>query len=425
MLMIIVFIVTLIIAVPIAFVLGIVSLVGFLELDFNLLIAIPQRAFAMANSNSLMAIPLFIVFGELLELSGDIGRLMDFSRALVGRIKGGLAYVCLLLGFFLGGPLGTANAEAALLGSTIYPEMVKDGYEGSFTACFIATISVIGPLIPPGVLLVIYGVASDTSIAELFMAGVMPGCYLTIGLGIIIFLVGRKSKWPLTEWLGWENVFRTFYKALFSLFVPIFTLGIIMFGVATPTESAAVAAVFTLVVGMFIYRKIKIKDLPPLLLKSAVTSGAILIIVAMGGVLSWLIAMDQTPQKIASLVMGLTNDKYAVLLLIQIILFVVGCVMDATPAILILVPVFMPIIKYFGFDPVHFGLLMVFNLTIGLLTPPVGTVLYTTAMTTRVPVDRMVKSIWPWVVLCYIVLLFVAYVPQSIMWLPEMMRTSR
>lgn len=420
--MIITFAIALVLGVPIAFVLGLVAFVGLLQMDSNLLQAIPQRVFATANSSSLMAIPLFIVFGELLEKSGDIKRLADFSRALVGRIKGGLAYTTLLLGFFLGGPLGSANGEAALLGSTMYPELVKDGYSDEFSANYIAAISVIGPLIPPGILFVIYGVASSVSIAELFIAGVMPGIYMTLALGIVVFLKGRKSNWPTTEWQGWKNLLVSLKKASFSLFIPIFTILIIMFGVATPTESAAVASVLTLVVGMFVYKKIKLKDLPPLLLKSAVMSGAILAIASMGGVLSWTIAMDQIPQKIATAVISVSDNRFLILLIIQALLFIVGMVMDASPAIMILVPVLLPIIKLYGFDPIHFGMLMCFNLTIGLLTPPVGTVLYTTSMVTGLSAGRMVKSVWPWVLVCLAVLLLVAYIPDSVMWLPGLMK---
>lgn len=422
MLMIIVFIVALLLGVPIALVLGLVSFAELITMGPEFLIALPQRVFATSNSNSLMAIPLFIVFGELLELSGDIGRLADFSRALIGRVRGGLAYVTLILGFLLGGPLGTANAQAALMGSSFHPELVKNGYDEEFSAGFIATISCVGPLIPPGILFVIYGVASDTSIADLFMAGVMPGIYLLLVLAVVVFFEGRKAKWPVTQWLGWKNVWNTFVKASFSLFIPIFTIGIIMFGVATPTESAAVATVLTFLVGTFVYKTIKLKDLKPLLIKSAIASGAIMLIASMGGVLSWTLALERIPQQVADFIVGFTNNKFVVLLLIQALLFIVGMVMDASPAILILVPVLMPIINLYGFDPVHFGMLMCFNLTVGLLTPPVGTVLYTTAAATKIPVDRMVQTIWKWVIVCIAVLMFVAYVPQLTMWLPNMLK---
>lgn len=219
----------------------------------------------------------------------------DFARAVVGQVKGGLAYVMVVLGFLLGGPLGSANAEAALLSSTMFPHMKKDGYNEEFTAGLIAAISVVGPLIPPGMLLVVYGVASGVSIADLFMAGIMPGIYLTIALGLTVFFMGRKQQWPVTEWQGIGHVWYTFKRAFFSIAAPIAVLAAIATGIATPTEAAAVAAVLTLLIGLVIYKKIKMSDLVPVFLRTGVMSGAVLIIGAMGGVFGWTLALDQIP----------------------------------------------------------------------------------------------------------------------------------
>lgn len=416
----IVFLAMLLIGVPIAFILGMSGFVHMVVIDPSLLTALPQRLFVSANNYGLLAIPLFILAGELMEISGDVERLTDFARAVVGQVKGGLAYVMVVLGFLLGGPLGSANAEAALLSSTMFPHMKKDGYNEEFTAGLIAAISVVGPLIPPGMLLVVYGVASGVSIADLFMAGIMPGIYLTIALGLTVFFMGRKQQWPVTEWQGIGHVWYTFKRAFFSIAAPIAVLAAIATGIATPTEAAAVAAVLTLLIGLVIYKKIKMSDLVPVFLRTGVMSGAVLIIGAMGGVFGWTLALDQIPQKIAAFVLAITNNPLFVLLLLNIFLLFVGMIMDAIPAVMILVPVFMPIIKQMGYDPVHFGLMMCFNLTIGLLTPPVGTVLYTTSMATGVSIDRLIKPIWVWVAVCVAVLLFVAYVPDSIMFFPKL-----
>lgn len=421
MLIAIVFLVALVVGVPIAFVLGMAGFTHMMILNPSLLTALPQRLFVSANNYGLLAIPLFILAGELMEISGDVERLTDFARALVGQIKGGLAYVMVILGFLLGGPLGSANAEAALLSSTMFPHMQKDGYDDVFTAGLIAAISVVGPLIPPGMLLVVYGVASGASIADLFMAGIMPGIYLTIALGLVVYFFGRKSNWPVTEWQGAGRVWYTFKRAFFSIAAPIAVLAAIATGICTPTEAAAVASVLTLLIGYFVYRKIKLRELVPIFLRTGVMSGAVLMIGAMGGVFGWTLAMDQVPQKVAALVLSITRNPLFVLLLINIFLLIVGMLMDAIPAVMILVPVFMPIIKQMGYDPVHFGLMMCFNLTIGLLTPPVGTVLFTTATATNVSLDRLIKPIWIWVGVCVAVLLFVAYFPNSIMFLPKML----
>jgi len=420
MLMIFIFFVTLLLGVPIAFSLGLTAVIGLWQMNPSFLIAIPQKLFSTSSNYSLMAIPLFILAGELMALSGDVVRLMNLARGIIGRVKGGLAYVSIILGMFLGGLLGMANAVSALLSTTIYPEMVKDGYEEEFSACYIGAVSIIGPLIPPGLLLVIYGVASNTSIAELFMAGVVPGILVALALAIVIFISGRKSNWPLSPKSSFKEILIALKEAAFSVFAPFITFLSIAYGVATPTEAAAVVCVLVFFVGAFIYKKIKFKDMVRILIRTATISGAILIIAAMGGVLGWNLAIAMIPQTIAKSISSFSENPIIVMLLIQLFLFIVGMVMDSAPAVMILVPVFMPIIKQFGFDPVHFGLLMCFNLSIGLLTPPVGTVLYTTSAATGVPADKMIKSIWPWVLVLSAVLFFVTYVPDVVMWLPRL-----
>jgi tripartite ATP-independent transporter DctM subunit len=406
--------------VPIAFSLGLTAVVGLWQTNPGFLIAIPQKLFSTSSNYSLMAIPLFILAGELMGLSGDVVRLMNLARALIGRVKGGLAYVSIILGMFLGGLLGMANAVAALLSTTIFPEMTKDGYEEEFCACFIGAVSIIGPLIPPGLLLVIYGVASNTSIAELFMAGVVPGIMVAAALSLVIFISGKKADWPVSEPSSLKDIFKASKKAAFSVLAPFITFVSIAYGVATATEAAAVVCVLVFLVGAFVYKKIKLKDMSRILIRTATISGAILMISAMGGVLGWNLAIAMIPQTIARSISSVSNNPLIIILLIQIMLFFVGMVMDSAPAVMILVPVLMPVIKQYGIDPVHFGLLMCFNLSIGLLTPPVGTVLYTTSTATGVSADKMVKSIWPWVIVLAVVLLFVTYVPDSIMWLPRL-----
>ena len=422
MLMIIVFLVTLILGVPIAFSLGLTAVTGLLVTDPSFLVAIPQKLFATSNTYSLMAIPLFIMAGELMGLSGDVNRLMDLARAAVGRVRGGLAYVSIILGALLGGLLGMANAAAALLSTVIYPEMVKDGYEEEFSASFLASVSIIAPMIPPGMLFVIYGVASNTSIADLFMAGAPAGIMIAIVLSAIIFLKGRKSKWPVTEHKTTrKELFQKLRNAAFSVLAPFITFASIAVGICTPTEAAAVVCVLVALVGIFIYKKIKFADLMNVLIRTAISSGAILIISGMGGVLGWYLSIAQVPQAIAEGITAVSDNPYVIMLIIQVFLFFVGMVMDSAPAVMILVPVFMPIIEQFNFDPVHFGLLMCLNLSIGLLTPPVGTVLYTTASATGVKADRMIKSIWPWVLALTAVLMIITYIPDTVMWLPRLL----
>ena len=422
MVLIITFIVTMIVGVPICYVLGLVGAAGLVSMGPTYFSTVAQKLFASANNYSLMAIPMFILAGELMGLSGDVHRLMDFCRSIIGRIRGGIAYVCTIVGLLLGGILGMANAEAALLSSTIYPEMLKDGYEDTFSACFIGSVSVVGPLIPPGLLYVIYGVASGTPIASLFESGVIPGILVAIALMSVIFVLSRKPgcPWKTHEWKGWKHVLHCFKDAAFSIVAPFLTFVCIAAGITTATEAASVIIVFVLLVGTIVYKKIKFKDLLPMMIRSAVMSAAILMIASMAGVMGWVLAIDQIPQKICNLMISMTNSRIAVLFIIQIFLLFVGMFMDAAPAVLILVPVFMPIMKQYGIDPVHFGLLMCFNLTIGVLTPPVGTCLYTTAMATGVPVDRMIKGIWPWIGVLVVVLFICTYWEGLILFIPRL-----
>ena len=413
----VVFIVALAIGIPIAWMLGLCGITYIATIDLSLLAVIPQKMMSGAANYSLLCIPLFILAGELMALSGDVDRLCAFARTVVGHIKGGLCYVTILVGTMLGASLGSAIAEAALLGGTIYPELRKDGYEEDFSASLIAAVSVIGPIIPPGMTFVIYGVVANISIQKLFVAGIMPGIYMAIALSTAIFLIGLTRDWPRQGKAKFKEFLIALKNASFSILVPAVTLIALATGIATPTESAAVLSMLILLVGIFIYRKIKIKELVPLFTKAAVTSVAILLISNMANIFGYALAYDQIPQKIAGAIVSISSNPYVILLLINILFLFVGMIMEPMPAIYILVPVLLPVIKQFGFDPVHIGMVICLNMAIGLITPPVGSALYTAAMSTGVSANKMVKAIWPWVGVLVVVLMFITYVPDSFMWL--------
>jgi len=356
-----------------------------------------------------------------LEKSGDVARLADFARALVGRVKGGLAYVMVVLGALLGGPLGSSNAEAALLGSTLYKEMTKDGYDDVFSSCLVAAVSIMGPIIPPGLILVVYGVTAGISISELFFAGFMPGVYLALAYGVTVYVVGRKKKWPVTEWQGFGNVWHTFKRAFLTILSASLVLVFIVVGVATPTESAALASVATFLIGRFVYKTLRFRDLMPLCLKTGLFCGAIMLIVAGASILGWTLPMDQVPQKIAAGILGISTNPIIVLLLINLLLVLVGTAMETIAAVIILVPVFAPLVGQLGIDPVHFGIIVCLNLTIGQMHPPVGVVLYTTSMATGVQVNRLLWPIFRWVGVALLVLLVVTYFPDLVMFVPNLL----
>lgn len=418
-----VFVVALVIGIPIAFLLGITGMVHLAIINPQLLAELPQRLFSSASSSSLLAIPMFIIAGDIMNRSGDVDRLLRFVKSLVGMLKGGLCYVTVILGLLLGSSLASSNAEAAMLSTALYPKLKEDGYDSKFLAGLIAATSVIGPLIPPGLLMVIYGVASGASIKELFLAGILPGIMLAIALCAVVFFTGRRhGEWPVTKFSGWKEVGISFRKALLSLTLPILVLVFIATGVCTPTEAAAVLSFLFLINGLFNYKTLKLKDIYGICLNGGIVAGSILIIGSMGGIFGWTLAYDQIPQKIASGILNITSNPTLVLLILNVLILFLGMIMDAVPAVMILVPVLMPLVKAMGYDPVHFGIVICFNLTIGLLTPPVGTVLYTTSLSTGVPVNDLFKSIWPWVGVCIFVLLLCTYMPDLVMLIPRLLR---
>lgn len=422
MIMIIVFLAALAIGVPIAFTLGITGFVHMWLIDEPaLFLMLSQRMFAAADNYSLLAIPLFILAGELLERSGDVDRLADLARSLVGTIKGGLAYVMVILGALLGGPLGSSNAEAALLGSTLYKRMIKEGYDDVFSACLVAAVSIMGPIIPPGVILVVYGVTAGISISELFFAGIMPGIYLAIAYGITVYIIGRKKNWPVTEWQGYGNIWHTFKRAFFSIVSSVSVLVCIVVGIATPTEAAALASVFIFLIGWLIYKNMSPKDLMPLCLKSGLLSGAIMLIVAMANILGWTLALDQIPQSLAAGILSISTDPLVVLLLLNVLFLVVGTFLETIASVIILIPVLAPLVVQLGIDPVHFGIIVCLNLTIGQIHPPVGVVLYTTSLACNVSVNRLFWPIFMWVGVAIAVLLLITYFPASTMFIPDLL----
>ena len=416
-----VFIVTLVFGLPIAFALGITGTVQAAMMDNpRMMVMLPQRMFAASDNFSLMAIPLFVLAGELMGFGGITEALANMSRSVIGHIRGGLAYVTVVVGVFLGALLGSANAAAALLGKVMYPEMRKDEYDDVFSSCLVAATSILGPIIPPSMIFIVYGVAANLSIGELFFAGIVPGLMLACGYIMTIWWIGRQKKWPIRIRAGMGEVTTSFIKAAPSLLVPIIILGGILGGITTPTESAAAASVVAMFLGVFVYKKLKLAHILPILEQTGVVSASIMIIVAMANILGWTMALEQVPQEIANALLALTTNKYVALLLINLFLIFVGMVMETVAAIIILVPVFLPIVQTLGIDPLHFGLVVSFNLIVGLLTPPVGVALFTTSIVTGVPLQKMIKPIWYWVGMALFILILITYIPDLVTFLPRL-----
>jgi tripartite ATP-independent transporter DctM subunit len=415
------FIITLAISMPIAFALGATGVVHAIVMDdIALLTMLPQRMFSAASNTSLMAIPLFVLAGELMGFGGVTERLADMMRSFMAHVRGGMAYVTIVVGTLLGALLGSANASAALLGRVIKPELDKDGYDEVFSTCLCAVTSILGPIIPPSMIFIVYGVSAQVSIGEMFFAGIVPGLMLSVAFSIVIFFTGRRMglKWQTHPRTDWSNRIKAIAKASPALMVPVVILGGILGGITTPTESAASASFIALFLGFFVYRKLSLRNIPQILQRTGITSSAIMIIVAMANIMGWTMALDDIPQTIASGLLSLTENKWLMLLFINIFLLFVGMVMETVAAIIILVPVFLPIVHSLGIDPLHFGMVMCINLIIGLLTPPVGVALFTTSIITGVPLRKLIKPIWKWVGVCLIVLMICTYIPSLVTFLP-------
>lgn len=415
MLFFLVFILLLFVGVPIAFVLGIT---GFLHMistgDFSTISVIPQRMLSVVNSFTLLAIPLFILAGELMNASGITTKLIGFSRSLIGYVRGGLGYVNVLVGLFLGAILGSANAEAAIRSSVLIPDMEKDGYDREFAAALTATSSTLGPIHPPSITFILYAVLSSTSVGAMFLAGIIPAILIVLAHFVVIYFYVRKKGDALKKhpFPTVKQFFCSLIEAVPALLIPFIILGGIFSGFFTPTESGAIACFVAIIIGLFYYKTLKLKDLPGIFSRSGLVTAGIVIIVATSNILGWSLAFEQLPQKVAELMLSLTDNPIIILLLINILLLFVGMFIDITAALLIMVPVLLPVVTNIGIDPIHFGVVISLNLVIGLVTPPVGTVLYITSNITKIKPMNLVKACIPFFICLFVVLILVTYIPE-------------
>lgn len=416
------FLAGLVIGLPLLYVIGGTGFIHALTLgEAELLAMVPQRCFAAVNSFSLMAIPLFVLAGELMSYGGIMEKLTDMMRALVGHIKGGMAYTTVLVGAALGALLGSANASAALLGDVMYPELKKDDYPGDFSASLITGTSVLGPIIPPSMVFVMYGVAAQVSISKLFFGGIIPGVLIVLAFFLVIGVTARKYNFPSREKEPWKHRVMAVAKAAPALLIPLIILGGILTGVTTPTESAATASFVAVLLGVFVYRKLKLKDLPKILERTGVVSATVLVLCAVVNILGWTLALDRIPQAIGNFILSISSNKYVILLIINIFLLLFGMVIDNTAALLLLAPIFIPVVTSVGVDPVHFGIVMSINMCIGLISPPVGGALFTTLVVTKEPSGGVIKWMWPWLLASIVVLLLITYIPGLVMFLPNLL----
>lgn len=379
---------------------------------------------AAANNFSLMAIPLFVLAGELMNSGGITVRLTNFARSLIAHMRGGLAYVNILVSMFLSAIIGSANAVAAIQSSSMVPEMRKDGYDNEYSSAITAASSIMGPIIPPSMVFILYGVTAGTSIGALFLAGIVPGILLGVAYFILAYFYAKKKNFPTKEKAGVTAVVNTFIKSSPALFIPLVIIGGIISGFFTATEAGAIGCLLAFIIGKFVYRDLKLSSIPNILLTTGVITASIMIIVATANVFGWLLAMEQIPQAIVQGLLSISETPWVILLLINLILLIVGMFLEPLAAIIILVPVLLPVIEQVGIDPVHFGLVVSLNLVIGLMTPPVGIALFVVAGITKVSITKLSRAIVPFVIAAVVVLFVVTYIPDLVTFLPDRLLSS-
>jgi tripartite ATP-independent transporter DctM subunit len=419
--MVVSFVALLLLEVPIAMCLGLSTVMAIFAVgDIPAFLISAQRIVSGTNSFTLLAIPFFILAGSLMGRGGIAKRLIDLANVLVGRLPGGLAFVNILTCMLFGSISGSSAAAVSSVGGFMIPVMNKMGYNREFNTAITVTAATTGLLIPPSNAMIVYALAAGggVSIASMFLAGILPGILVGAGLMAVAAVVSLRKGYGKGESVSGKEAIVKFIAAVPALMLVIIILGGIISGIFTPTEASVIAVVYALILSVFVYKQVKISDLPGILLGAAITTSVVMLLVGTSIAASWVLSYENIPQKISSAMISLTENKYLILLIMNFILLAVGTVMDMTPAILIFTPIFLPVVTKLGMDPVHFGIIMVMNLSIGLCTPPVGTSLFIGCGIADTTVQKITPYLLPLFAVMVITLLICSYVPAISMWLP-------
>jgi len=413
--------ITLLLGMPIVFSLGVSALFPLLHMGVPLVV-IPKQICEGMNSFPLLCIPFFVFAGELMGKGRLTHYLLEFATLLVGHIRGGLASANVLASMFFGGMTGSAIADVSALGSIEIPMMVKGGYDKEFSTAITAASACIGPIIPPSIPVVIYALSvGNVSIGALFLAGIIPGILIGISLMIMSYFISVKRNYPKSkEKISLQRFFNTFKKSILSLILPFIIIGGIIGGIFTPTEAAAVAVAYALFITVIIYRTVKFSDIPKMLLETSVLTAIVMIIIGTSSIFGWVITIEQGGKIIEGILLSLSPNKYIFLMLINLFLIILGTFLDMNPAILIFAPILAPIATKLGINPIHFGELYCINLTIGLITPPLGEILFVACPIGNVTFEDLSKEIFPFILIEIVALLIVTYIPFATLYIPKL-----
>ncbi|MBL6933202.1 MAG: TRAP transporter large permease [Rhodospirillales bacterium] len=409
-----------VIGMPLAFAMGIAATLGIAAHDFLPFALVPQRIMNALDKFPFLAVPMFVLAGELMNTSGITDRIIRFCVALVGHVRGGLAQVNVLASIFFAGISGSATADAAGLGKLLIPAMIKEGFDDDYSVAVTAASSTVGPIIPPSGMLIIYASMTNLSIGKLFLAGVFPGLLLGFSVMVLAYIYAVKRNYPREPWQGLVEMWRAFKSAIFALFAPFIIVFGIVSGVFTATETGTVVVFYALALG-FAYGELNARKIYRALQNALESTVVILFIIASASILGWLLAMGKFPIMLVDLLNAVTSDVNLMIFLIVITLLILGLVMDGMAILVILVPVLSPVALAIGLDPIHFAILMVVSVMLGGITPPVGILLYISCQVSNVPLSRTTPMIWGFVFVMLVAVLMVAYFPPLATWLPDVL----
>ncbi|MGE0797997.1 MAG: TRAP transporter large permease [Lautropia sp.] len=383
---------------------------------------VAQRVVTGVQSFPLLAIPLFTLAGSLMNDSGISERLFAFTRAFVGHIRGGMAQTAIVGNVFLSGISGSSVADCAATSRVFVPQLSKAGYGEGFAAALCAACATLGPIIPPSILMVIYAWQANISLGGLFWAGILPGIVMAIAMVLLTAWIAGRRRFPKDQAFAWDRLWAAFKSALWALLMPVLILVGFLMGVFTATEIAGVAAAYSFLVGKFIYGTLRWGQLPGILLQTAKETAVILLIVAAASPFSWILGIEQAPQLISDALKNATDNPLLILLMLNVVLLILGCFMETIAIMIILVPILIPVLQHFQIDLTHFGIILLVNLTIGQLTPPVGVLLFVASSVAKVRLGLLVREVVPYVLVLIAALLVITYIPWLSLWLPSLLK---